>query len=376
VDQVISRLTSSGVAVLDSRNSITKPRVDLYGLVSITNPIIGFAPSSLGFIGAEGGVFPAGKTLSITNDGAGTLNWVVSSSAGWLTPAPGSGTAPGNVTLSLNTTGLSTGIYNANLTITAAGALNTPMTVPVTLEINNAAYSEDFETGDLTKFPWVTGGNGPWTITDSTLGGIVHTGRYAVRSAAITDSQSSYLQVTLDITSPGYVYFWVRTSTQPTWDKIKFDVDGVNEGPFYGWSGNTDWTFVSSEHEVSAGIHTFKWIYSKDGSVSAGSDAVWLDDIFFPPSIPVAASSTVRLSGPPHSYYSSLAAAYAAAPGGDTIQSQASVFAENLSCSRNISVTLKGGYDSLFTTNAAFTTINGSLTITDGTVTVENIVIQ
>lgn len=38
----------------------------------------------------------------------------------------------------------------------------------------------------------------------------------------------------------------------------------MDEGPLFGWSGVKDWAFLSSEREVSAGILTFKWEYSKD----------------------------------------------------------------------------------------------------------------
>jgi hypothetical protein len=50
--------------------------------------------------------------------------------------------------------------------------------------------------------------------------------------------------VTLNVTSPGYLYFWVKTSTEPDWDKIN-SMDGFNEGLWNGWSGETDWTFVN-----------------------------------------------------------------------------------------------------------------------------------
>jgi hypothetical protein len=39
-------------------------------------------------------------------------------------------------------------------------------------------------------------------------------------------------------------------------------------------------------------------------------------------------------------------------------------------------VLLQGGYDSGFTANPGFTTLNGSLTVIDGTVTVENLSIK
>jgi PKD repeat protein len=278
VDEVISRLTSTGVPVLDDRNNITKPRLDLYGLVTITNPIIGFTPSTFSFMGAAGGLNPAGKVMSITNNGEGTLNWSVGSSQAWLTPAPVNGTGAGNVTLSVNTTGLSAGIYNAVITITAAGALNTPQTVPVTLEVINTAYSEDFEAGNLTKFPWATGGSSAWTVQNS----IKHTGGFAVKSPVMTDSQLSYLEVTLNVTSPGDISFWYKVSSEPRWDKLVFRIDGSIKGTWEGYAGEIDWS--QETVSVTAGIHTFRWEYSKDGNLSQGSDAVWLDDIFFPPS--------------------------------------------------------------------------------------------
>jgi hypothetical protein len=78
----------------------------------------------------------------------------------------------------------------------------------------------------------------------------------------------------------------------------------------------------------------------------------------------------------PPVYFSALQAAYDDAIEGDTIQSQAWHLPENLSFDRNISITLKGGYDSLFTNNPSATTINGTLTISEGSVIVDNIVIR
>jgi hypothetical protein len=49
---------------------------------------------------------------------------------------------------------------------------------------------------------------------------------------------------------------------------------------------------------------------------------------------------------------------------------------ENLVFDRNIVVTLKGGYDSSFGTNSGLTVLKGTLTITSGSVIMENIVIQ
>jgi len=76
------------------------------------------------------------------------------------------------------------------------------------------------------------------------------------------------------------------------------------------------------------------------------------------------------------SYYSSVQDAYDACSDGDTIQIQDANIFEDLVFDRDISITLKGGYNSNFTSNASYTTIHGTMTFEYGTVEVENIIVQ
>ena len=49
--------------------------------------------------------------------------------------------------------------------------------------------------------------------------------------------------------------------------------------------GESDWEEYS--FNVSAGEHTFRWVYEKDAAGSSGDDCAWIDQIIFPPgSIP------------------------------------------------------------------------------------------
>ena len=94
------------------------------------------SPASMAFTGLPGGTNPAGQYLFISNPGGGTLNWSVASTATWLTIFPSSGSSTGETDLafvSANVSGLSTGTYNAQLTIAAAGVSNAPQTTAVTL---------------------------------------------------------------------------------------------------------------------------------------------------------------------------------------------------------------------------------------------------
>lgn len=84
----------------------------------------------------------------------------------------------------------------------------------------------------------------------------------------------------------------------------------------------------------------------------------------------------VRITGAPPAYYSALQSAYNVAPDSAIIQAQAATLTETVNLNRSIAVTLKAGYNACYTANPGNTTIIGSLTITSGTVTVENIVIQ
>ena len=89
----------------------------------------------------------------------------------------------------------------------------------------------------------------------------------------------------------------------------------------------------------------------------------------------VCLNPLVRIIGDP-TVYSTLQSAYDAAGDGNTIQSQAVVFTEDLDIDLNKSVTLEGGYDCDYTANNGETTLNGMLTVTNGTLTIENFVLE
>jgi hypothetical protein len=88
--------------------------------------------------------------------------------------------------------------------------------------------------------------------------------------------------------------------------------------------------------------------------------------------------SLVRLmhEGSPLNIYDWIQDAYNAAADGDIIQAQAIVSTETLTFASDFSVFLKGGYDSAFAVNTGMTILNGSLTISGGTVTMENFIIN
>ena len=83
----------------------------------------------------------------------------------------------------------------------------------------------------------------------------------------------------------------------------------------------------------------------------------------------------VKISSVSGSGFSTLQSAYDVAVQGDAIQLRAQTFTENILLNRPVLVTLTGGYDSTYTSPQGVTTINGTMTVSDGTVTVANLVI-
>ncbi len=104
----------------------------------IASPAISFSPSSFSFNALEDGLNPPDQTLSIWNSGGGTLSWSASDNATWLKLSPNSGSSTGevdSVTLSVNISDMSSGTYNATITVSAPGATDTPQSVGVSLRI-------------------------------------------------------------------------------------------------------------------------------------------------------------------------------------------------------------------------------------------------
>ena len=77
------------------------------------------------------------------------------------------------------------------------------------------------------------------------------------------------------IPANGTVNFWYRVSSESNYDYLRFYIDNVQQGQ---WSGVVPWTMGS--YNVTAGNHTLRWEYSKDGSVNSNEDAVFIDDVY------------------------------------------------------------------------------------------------
>jgi hypothetical protein len=134
---------------------------------------------------------------------------------------------------------------------------------------------DDLESGDYDAFDWTLAGDVPWTIDN----GIKYEGDYSSRSGTITDSQTSTMELTLDVTQNDSIAFFKKISCEQDWDFLEFYIDNTMAA---SWSGLSNWERVS--FPVTTGSHTFRWDYTKDEYYAENDDAVWVDFVELPAS--------------------------------------------------------------------------------------------
>ena len=120
----------------------------------------------------------------------------------------------------------------------------------------------------------------PWVITTPEYAG--YNGSFCMMSGnAGVHSSTSSIEVTVDFAEDGTISFlagcWGETGTHSyIYDMCMFYIDGneqFRKGALQSWN--------SYSYEVTAGIHTFRWSYSKDFSVHPAGDAFFVDDVCF-----------------------------------------------------------------------------------------------
>lgn len=138
---------------------------------------------------------------------------------------------------------------------------------------------------NLTQFPseW-TQGNHPWVIT-STAGEVRYGSRCARSANNLQDEEDSELSVRRNALANDSISFDFNVSSENNYDKFKFYIDDTSKLVASGT--NNTWRHVS--YPVSAGRHTFKFVYSKDYSQNDGRDCAWIDNVRLP------ANTTVRI---------------------------------------------------------------------------------
>ena len=131
------------------------------GGTATPTPVLSVGSTALSFAGISGGSNPSAQSVTITNSGTGTLNWTASTATSWLSVSPASGTGASSVSIQPNLSGLAAGTYTGSVTVAAAGATGSPVTIGVTLSVAAAAAPSLSVASKTLSFAGTAGGSNP-----------------------------------------------------------------------------------------------------------------------------------------------------------------------------------------------------------------------
>ncbi|MCK4294829.1 MAG: right-handed parallel beta-helix repeat-containing protein [Planctomycetes bacterium] len=251
---------------MDGEPRMLDGRVDIGAdeFSAASEPLIGVHPKSFGFAAHPDGGNPETQILTIRNLGADVLDWLIVEDCPWLNVAPQSGQSTGNsnqVTLSVDSSTLSSGLYNTELVITAEGVINSPWRVQVTLQV----FDDDGTLHVPSEYETIQ------AAIDTALDGqsvILAPGTYTgdgnreidFKGKAITvRSQSGPESCVIDCNANEYEPHWAFTFNSGE------DANSVISG----------FTITNGYHKYGGGIHCYQAGPSISGCVLTGNYATW-----------------------------------------------------------------------------------------------------
>jgi hypothetical protein len=141
-------LTLSAAALMPGTHTITLTARDSGSLtasatvqirVASTRPSLpielAVSPTDIDISTLSGTGLTPWQPLSIRNVGDGTATWSASADQSWVRLSSLAGTAPTDILIAADITGLAAGEYHANIRVSAPGAVNSPQTVQMGLRI-------------------------------------------------------------------------------------------------------------------------------------------------------------------------------------------------------------------------------------------------
>ncbi len=111
-----------------------------------------------------------------------------------------------------------------------------------------------------------------WTVVANT-----HSGAYCAKSASGAHGETSALELSVNLTTDMTLTFSAKVSSETDYDEAYFSIDGTAQADLDGISGNGEW--IDYSYPLTAGSHTLRWYYTKDGSLSHNDDCFYVDDI-------------------------------------------------------------------------------------------------
>ena len=170
-----------------------------------------------------------------------------------------------NPTVTYNTVGT----FDVTLTATNSAGSDDEIKIDY-ITVNSAPADEIAEAVDNGSLTFTDSGSAYWSrVTD-----VYYYDGDSAKSGTITHNQSSTIETEVTVGETRAVKFYWKVSSENNYDYLRFYIDGVEKTQV---AGTVDWTQVS--YNITAGPHTLKWSYTKDSSVSSGSDCGWIDKV-------------------------------------------------------------------------------------------------
>lgn len=347
------------------------------------------SPASFSFTYTLGGSAPATQTVNIGSTIAG-LSFTAVPGASWLGVAPGSGTTPQTLTLSIVTTGLTAQTYNTNLTITSAGAGNSPLTVPVKLTVsaeptltalpNSLSYSYtsgaaapagqsvavSTSNGAAAVFSVsaTTNGGGNWLQVPANLGAAAISASFVANivPANLTATSGTFTG-TITVSAPGFTSATVAVTLVVSQPKAVIQVTGNTSFTLANTSAPAGSTLAVSASDGSSQPFTIAVVSGQNNwlTVSPGSGTA-----------PANITLTANPAGlAPGVYLASIVVTMPALPvSTKTIQAQLTITGSNLAASPSmLSFNYQPGGQFPASQSIALTTASGTGTVALSSVT-------
>lgn len=283
VDNAYNALRSSGVPVRDYRNNLVKPRVDLDGaLVALGVDIDSVQFERAAYATGEGAtailnVLRSGDLRKTSTVGYATVAQSASAGVDYVGTSGTLTFAAGQSVQTIGVPTLADSLVEGDETFlvqlsnpgagTATGAISA-----ATVTISDAGPPDAFGSSIPRGWKKPRGAESIWVVANDSAS----EGRYSLKSAPTGNGQESGIEYTASFNA-GTVRFDYRVSSE-TGDYLRFHIDGVKQAE---WSGEAPWAAYAVN--LSAGRHTLRWLYEKNGALSGGADAAWIDNVQLPP---------------------------------------------------------------------------------------------
>jgi DNA-binding beta-propeller fold protein YncE len=134
--------TRNATLTITAPGAQNSPRTVTITVITTAPPTLSATPASLTFNAFMGGGNPPAQTLMVRNTGGGSFNFnIASSNNSLVTASPTNATLSGGQTSNVQvqvTNPNAVGTQNATLTVSAAGAQNSPVTISITVNVTAA----------------------------------------------------------------------------------------------------------------------------------------------------------------------------------------------------------------------------------------------